>query len=56
MTAGCGSAGETNGCDPEASAAPCELSPAVAAALAPARGALDERRRVGMDASALVDG
>jgi hypothetical protein len=26
---------------------------AVAAALAPARGALDERRRVGMDASAL---
>jgi hypothetical protein len=37
----------------EASAAPCELSPAAAAVLAPTRGALDERRRVGTDASAL---
>jgi hypothetical protein len=51
--AGCGTAGGTTGCDLEVSAAPCELSHAATAALAPARGALYERRRVGMDASAL---
>jgi hypothetical protein len=51
--AGCGARGETTVCDLEASAAPCELSPAAATALAPARGALDERRWVGMDPSAL---
>jgi hypothetical protein len=38
---------------PEASAAPCEAPLVVAASLAPARGALDERRLVGTDASAL---
>jgi hypothetical protein len=52
-TVDCGSAGVTTGCGLEASAAPCELALAVAASLAPARSALDERRRVGMDASAL---
>jgi hypothetical protein len=39
--------------DAEASAAPCEAPLVVVAVLAPARGALDERRLVGMDASAL---
>jgi hypothetical protein len=53
VTAGCGSASETTGCGLEASAAPCELALAVAASLAPVHSALDERRRVGMDASAL---
>jgi hypothetical protein len=52
-TAGCGPAGETTGRGVEASAAPCELSLAAAASLSPARGALDECHRVGMDASAL---
>jgi hypothetical protein len=52
-TVGCGSAGEATSCGLEASAAPCELALAAAASLAPARGALDERCRVGMDASAL---
>jgi hypothetical protein len=52
-TAGCGPAGDATGRGPEASAVPWELALAVAATLAPTRGALDERRRVGMDASAL---
>jgi hypothetical protein len=51
--AGCGVAGGTTGYGLEASAAPCALSPAAAAALAPTHGALDERRLVGTDASAL---
>jgi hypothetical protein len=51
-TIGCGSAGEAASCGLEASAAPYELALAVAALLAPARGALDERHRVGTDASA----
>jgi hypothetical protein len=52
-TAGCGAARDVTGRGLEASAAPRELLLAVAAALAPTRGALDERGRVGMDASAL---
>jgi hypothetical protein len=52
-TADCDPAGEAASCGLEASAAPRELTLAVAASLAPARGALDERRRVGTDASAL---
>jgi hypothetical protein len=52
-TAGCIAALDVTSRGLEASAAPRELSLAVAAALAPTRGALDERGRVGMDASAL---
>jgi hypothetical protein len=52
-TAGCGPVGDVTGRGLEASAAPRELSLTVAAALAPTRGALDELRRLGMDASAL---
>jgi hypothetical protein len=53
LIAGCGPVGDVTGRGLEASAAPRELSLAVATALAPTRGALDERHRVGMDASAL---
>jgi hypothetical protein len=52
-TAGCGATGDVTGRGLEALAAPRELSLAVAASLTPTRGTLDERRRVGMDASAL---
>jgi hypothetical protein len=48
-----GSTVDVAGRDPEALAAPHEAPLAVAAVLAPARGALDERRLVGPDASAL---
>jgi hypothetical protein len=46
-------AGKAASCVLEASATPCELALAVTASLAPARGTLDERRRVGTDAFAL---
>jgi hypothetical protein len=52
-TAGCGPVGDVAGRGLEALAAPCKLPLAIAVVLAPVRGALDERRRVGLDASAL---
>jgi hypothetical protein len=52
-TAGCGPVGDVTGRGLKASAAPCEPPLAAVAAPAPARDALDERRLVGTDASAL---
>jgi hypothetical protein len=48
-----GSTVDVAGPDPEASAAPREAPLAIAAVLAPVRGAVDERHLVGTDASAL---
>jgi hypothetical protein len=52
-TADCGPVGDVTGRGLKASAAPCDPPLAAVAVLASARGALDERHLVGIDASAL---
>jgi hypothetical protein len=53
VTVGCGPVGYVAGRGLEASTAPCELPLAATAVPAAVRVALDERRLVGTDASAL---